>query len=301
MHRPRFGAHMSIAGEPANALRLGHDIGCDAIQIFTRSPNRWQSPPLTAPQVDEFLELREQTAIDPVVAHSAYLINLATPNDELWLRSIDAAVDEMQRCHRLGVRDYIIHPGAHTGSGELVGLNRIARGLDAVLSATAESGVRILLETTSGAGTHLGYRFEQLAWLIEHTEFKDRLGVCLDTAHIFGAGYRISDRSSYRSMWSEFGAIIGLDRLGVIHLNDSKKEWGSRGDRHEHLGEGLIGITAFHMLVNDPRLAHVPMILETPKSKDLADDVRNLALLHSLVEGNEMSDTNGDRDESLSL
>ncbi|MFO7620144.1 MAG: TIM barrel protein, partial [Bacteroidales bacterium] len=168
---------MSIAGEPANALRLGHSIGCDTIQIFTRSPNRWAGMPLTEEQIATFHRTRSETGIDPVVAHSAYLINLATPKQELWTRSAEAAIKEVQRCALLGVSDYIIHPGAHTGSGEMAGLSRIAQGLDAVCQATPDTEVRILLETTSGAGTHLGYRFEHLAWLIEHVRVADRLGV----------------------------------------------------------------------------------------------------------------------------
>jgi deoxyribonuclease IV len=280
---PRLGAHMSIAGEPSNALRLGHSIGCQTIQIFTRSPNRWKAPPLTDEQASAFCTLRAELGIEPVVAHCGYLINLAAPADALWERSMGAAREEMARCARLGVGDYVIHPGAHTGSGELPGLRRIAEALLLLLDATAEGGVRILLETTSGAGTHLGYRLEHLAWLIEQAGAGERLGVCLDTAHVFGAGYSLSDGASYRSLWSEFDALIGIGRLGAIHLNDSKKERGSRGDRHELIGDGLIGIEAFARLVNDARLIHVPMILETPKGPDLSEDVRNLALLRSLI------------------
>jgi deoxyribonuclease-4 len=274
---------MSIAGEPANALRLGHSIGCETIQIFTRSPNRWQAPPLTDEQAAAFRQAQEETGIHPVVAHSAYLINLATPDEALWRRSIGAAVEELARCAGLGVGDYVLHPGAHTGAGELPGLRRIAEGLVALLEATAEGGVRILLETTSGAGTHLGYRLEHLAWLIEHAGAGERLGVCLDTAHLYGAGYTLHDRRSYRSFWAEFEALIGIERLGAIHLNDSAKERGSRGDRHAQIGEGLMGVAPFAMLVNDARLAHAPMILETPKGPDLREDVRNLALLRSLI------------------
>ncbi len=283
MPGPRLGAHMSIAGEPANALRLGQSIGCETIQIFTRSPNRWQAPPLTDEQAATFRQVQRETGIHPVVAHSAYLINLASPDAALWRRSVEAAAEELTRCARLGVGDYVLHPGAHTGAGELPGLQRIAEGLKAALEATAAGGVRILLETTSGAGTHLGYRLEHLAWLIEHAGAGPRLGVCLDTAHLYGAGYALADRRSYRSFWAEFDALIGLERLGAMHLNDSLKERGSRGDRHAQIGEGLIGLQAFAMLVNDQRLSQVPMILETPKGPDLREDVQNLALLRSLM------------------
>lgn len=283
MSGPRLGAHMSIAGEPANALWLGQRIGCETIQLFTRSPNRWQAPPLTDEQVEAFREAQRQTGIAPVVAHSGYLINLASPDEELWRRSLAAAAEELTRCARLGLDGYVIHPGAHTGAGEAAGLRRVADALLALLEATAEGGVRILLETTSGAGSHLGYRLEHLAWLIDHAGAGQRLGVCVDTAHLYGAGYDLADGEGYRSFWIEFETLIGLRRLGAIHLNDSQKERGSRGDRHAHIGEGLIGLAAFARLLNDARLVHVPMILETPKSVDLHEDVRNLAVLRSLL------------------
>ncbi len=286
---PRFGAHMSIAGEPANALRAGHRIGCDAIQMFTRSPNRWAGPPLTDEQVATFHQVRAETGIDPVIAHSAYLINLASPDDALWERSLALAADELSRAARLGLDGYVLHPGAHTGSGELPGLERIAAGLRALLADPATGWAPILLETTSGAGTHLGGRLEHLAWLLAHVDGGDRLGVCIDTAHLYGAGYPLASRADYRSFWAEFDALIGIGRLRAIHLNDSKKELGSHGDRHEQLGEGLIGADAFYRLVNDPRLVHVPMILETPKSDDLHEDVRNLAFLRNLIAMHESS------------
>ena len=231
--------------------------------------------------------MRAETGIDPVVAHAAYLINLGTPDDALWERSLALAADELSRAARLGLDGYILHPGAHMGAGEVAGLERIAAGLRALLDDPATGGVRILLETTSGAGTHLGSRLEHLAWLIEHSggdgRRSGRLGVCIDTAHLFGAGYALAEKTAYRSFWSEFEALIGLERLGTIHVNDSKKELGSHGDRHEQLGEGLIGADAFYRLVNDPRLVDIPMILETPKSDDLHEDVRNLAFLRNLV------------------
>lgn len=280
---PRFGAHMSIAGEPANALRAGHRIGCETIQMFTRSPNRWGGPALSDEQVDTFRQVRQETGIHPVVAHSAYLINLASPEAGLWERSLALAREELSRAARLGLDGYVLHPGAHMGAGELEGLERIATGLRALLADPATGQVPILLETTSGSGTHLGSRLEHLAWLIAHTEGSARVGVCIDTAHLYGAGYTLGERDAYRSFWAEFEALISLERLQVIHLNDSKAALGSRGDRHEHLGEGLIGAETFYRLVNDARLAAIPMILETPKSEDLHEDVRNLAFLRNLV------------------
>ncbi|TEU13657.1 MAG: deoxyribonuclease IV [Anaerolineales bacterium] len=283
MTGPRLGAHMSIAGGPANALLRGHSIGCDAVQIFTRNANRWRSKELTSQQIKDFQQARAATGIHPIVAHSSYLINMATPDDDLWRRSVEALILEMRRCQQLGVRDYVLHPGAHRGSGEEAGLERIAAALSAALSATAGAEVRVLLENTAGQGSGLGYTFEHLAWLMAHTEGTERLGVCFDTAHALAAGYEFRQAESYAAMWEHFCDIIGLERLHAIHLNDSKRDLASRVDRHEHIGKGYVGLEAFRMLVNDPRLRSVPMLLETPKGPDMLEDVENLALLRDLI------------------
>jgi len=283
MTGPRFGAHMSIAGGPALALLRGHSIDCDAVQIFTRNASRWRSKALTPDQIKDFQQARAATGIHPIVAHSSYLINLGTPDEDLWQRSLAALILEMGRCRQLGLRGYVLHPGAHKGSGEETGLGRIATGLEAALSATDEGGVTILLENTAGQGSSLGYRFEHLAWLIEHVEGAERLGVCFDTAHALAAGYEFRQPESYARMWEGFDRVIGIERLRVIHLNDSKRDLGSRIDRHEQIGEGYLGLEAFRMLVNDPRLRSVPMLLETPKGPDLREDIENLSLLRSLV------------------
>ena len=283
MTGPRLGAHMSIAGGPANALLRGQRIGCETVQMFTRSANRWQSKELTPHQIEDFQQARVATGIHPVVAHSSYLINLATPDDYLWQRSLNALILEMGRCRRLGIRDYVLHPGAHKDSGEEAGLHRVAAGLDAALSATAGAEVTVLLENTAGQGSSLGYRFEHLAWLMERVEGRERLGVCFDTAHAFAAGYEFRQPETYAAMWQNFDDLIGLERLRAIHLNDSKRDLGSRVDRHEHIGKGFVGLKAFRMLVNDPRLRSLPMVLETPKGPDMAEDIENLALLRSLI------------------
>lgn len=274
---------MSIAGGPANALLRGHSIGCDAVQIFTRNANRWRSKELTSQQIEDFQQARAATGIHPIVAHSSYLINLATPDDDLWQRSVEALILEMRRCQQLGVRDYVLHPGAHRGSGEVAGLCRVATALSAALSATAGAEVRVLLENTAGQGSSLGYTFEHLAWLVGHTEGTERLGVCFDTAHALAAGYEFRQAESYAAMWEHFCDIIGLTRLHAIHLNDSKRDLASRVDRHEHIGKGYVGLEAFRMLVNDRRLRSVPMLLETPKGPDMLEDVENLALLRDLI------------------
>ena len=280
---PRLGAHMSIAGGPANALRKGHSIQCDAVQIFTRGPNRWQAKPLTQEEIADFRAMRQETGIHPIIAHSSYLINLGSPDQALWEKSLAALIIELSRCQQLGVRDYVLHPGSHMGSGEEDGLERVAQGLSAALAALPDADVRILLEITAGQGDGLGHTFEELAWLCGNAAPSERLGICFDTAHALAAGYEFRDAESYAAMWAEFDATIGRDRLHAIHLNDSKRDLGSRVDRHEQLGQGYVGLEAIRLLVNDPSLRHVPMVLETPKGPDLKEDIENLAILRGLV------------------
>lgn len=275
---------MSIAGEPASALERGQSIHCDTIQMFTRNANRWRSRALTAQEIENFRRARERTGIHPIVAHSSYLINLASPEEELWLKSLDAAITEMRRCAQLGIVDYVLHPGSHRGAGEEVGLRRIAEGLTRALEAMADAEVIVLLETTAGQGDGIGCRFEHLAWLLEHIQPTERVGVCFDTAHVLAAGYEYRQPESYANMWQQFGRIIGMARLRAIHLNDSKRDLGSQVDRHEQIGRGYVGLEAFRLLLNDPALRHIPMILETPKGPDMAEDIANLALLRSLLQ-----------------
>lgn len=282
MTRPLLGAHMSIAGGPANALRRGHSIHCDAIQMFTRNANRWTSKDLTPDDVAEFARARRETGIEAIVAHSSYLINLASPDEELWHRSCEALVIELGRCAQLGVRSYVLHPGSHVGTGEEEGLERAAVALTRALAAS-DPGVTILLENTAGQGSVVGYSFEHLAWLLAHAEPASHLGVCFDTAHALASGYDFRDRDAYEAMWAHFEALIGRHRLGCIHVNDSARDLGSGVDRHAHIGEGFVTLEAFRLLVNDERLHHVPMLLETPKGEDMAEDVMNLAALRGLI------------------
>ncbi len=283
MTGPRLGAHMSIAGGPAKALERGRSIGCDTIQIFTRNANQWASRDLTPEEIAAFHAARQATGIQPIVAHSSYLINLGSPDPTLWQRSLDALVIELKRCAQLGVEDYVLHPGSHSGTDEQQGLERIALGLRQALEATPGDRTRIALETTAGQGDGLGYRFEQLAWLLRRLDAPERSGVCLDTAHVLAAGYEYRTAESYAALWAPFDSTVGLGRLRAIHLNDSKKDLASRVDRHEQIGQGYVGLEAFRLLMNDAALRHVPMILETPKGEDMAEDVANLALLRSLI------------------
>ena len=281
---PLLGAHMSIAGGVGNAFLAGQKVNCDAIQIFTKSSRQWASKPYTKEEIEQFHINRKETGIGAVVAHDSYLLNMGSPDTALRTRSVAAFIDELERCETLGVTNLIAHPGAHVGAGELDGIKTIAKSLDEVHKACPGYAAKIALEITAGQGSNLGYRFEQIANMIDATKESDRLRVCFDTEHAFAAGYDIRTREGYERTFGEFDEIIGIDRLAAFHLNDSKKEFNSRVDRHEHIGKGFIGIEAFRMLINDPRFWGLPMCLETPKGPDLKEDRENLDLLRSLID-----------------
>ncbi len=277
-----FGAHMSISGGIATAFARGEQVQCETIQIFTKSERQWQAKPLNDEDMAAYRAEQQRTGIRPVVVHDSYLINLASPKDDLWERSLAAFSEELERCHALGIPYLVTHPGAHTGSGEAVGLLREAEALNRLLGAGVGGEVMILLETTAGQGSALGWRFEHLARLLELVPDNQRIGICVDTCHIFTAGYDIRTTETYTHTFAEFERLIGTERIKVFHLNDTDKELGSKVDRHAHIGQGQIGVEAFRMLVNDPRFRHLPMIIETPKDKDMREDVENLTLLRSL-------------------
>lgn len=279
-----LGAHQSIAGGVEKSLERGQEVGCDTVQIFVKSPNRWVSKPLADENVGAFKEAVEDTGIWPVFAHALYLINLATPDDALWQKSLDALTDDLERCELLGLPGLVIHPGSHMGSGEEAGIARIASALDEVHGRLPGYGVQVWLEVTAGQGAHLGYTFSQLRSMLDSVQEPERLGICFDTAHAFAAGYELRTRQGYEATWTEFDEVLGLGQLRAIHLNDSKRELGSRVDRHEHIGQGLLGLEPFRFLLNDSRFRGIPMTLETDKGPDLAEDKENLALLRSLVD-----------------
>jgi len=277
----RLGAHMSISGGVEKAVVRGQEVGCEALQIFTKNSNQWKAKPLTAAEVTAFRDACQAAGIGPVIAHSAYLINLAAPDEALYEKSIRAFLDELQRCESLGIPYLVVHPGAHMGVGEEQGLMRISAAIDRIHREAPHVQAAIALETTAGQGTALAYKFEHFAAILEQVEEPERLGFCLDTCHLLAAGYDFRTRQGYDQMMAAWDDLVGIERIRAIHLNDSKRDLGSRVDRHEHIGEGFIGTTGFELLLNDRRLAELPMVLETPKDDNA--DVRNLATLRSLI------------------
>lgn len=284
---PLLGAHMSISGGLEKALLRGRACGCRVVQLFTGSPNQWGPRKLSSQEIDAFHTVREETSVIPVAAHDSYLINLASPRPENRHRSAQALEEELRRADRLDIPFVVIHPGAHLEEGEKRGIQYISESLSCLLDRTADLRVSILLETTAGQGTALGYRFEHLAEIIRRTACRDRLGVCLDTCHVFAAGYDFGEVKAFDRLIRDVDRIIGLERLKLIHLNDSKRGRGSRIDRHDHIGQGCIGEGALALFLKDPRLKGLPFILETPKGTDASGmdlDVVNLRALRRLME-----------------
>jgi deoxyribonuclease IV len=279
----KFGAHMSIAGGLYTAFGHGERAGCDVIQIFSKNQQQWRARPLVEPDIARFRAEQERSGIPAALVHDSYLINLASPDHALWQKSIDAFRDELERCAALGIPFLVTHPGAHVGSGEAAGIARVAQALSQLFAEGAGTGVTVLLETTAGQGSSLGWRFEQLAAIMGATLHSERLGVCVDTCHLFAAGYDIRTPETYEATVAELDRVIGLRHVRAFHLNDSLKDLGSRVDRHAHVGAGCIGAEAFRLLVNDARFAGLPAVLETPKDDDLADDIRSIQLLRSLI------------------
>lgn len=280
---PLLGAHMSIAGGVGNALLEGKKVDCDAIQIFTKSSRQWASKPYTKEEIEFFDINRKETGISRIIAHDSYLLNLGSPDSVLRARSVAAFIDELERCETLAVTNLVAHPGSHTGAGEAVGIKTIAKSLDEVHKACPGYNVKITLEITAGQGSNLGYRFQQIGDIMDATKESERLRVCFDTEHAFAAGYDIRTKDGYEQTFSEFDDAIGIKLLAAFHLNDSKKEFNSRVDRHEHIGKGFIGVEAFRLLMNDRRFWGLPMCLETPKGPDLKEDRENLTLLRGLI------------------
>jgi deoxyribonuclease-4 len=279
-----LGAHMSVAGGVSRALDRAAAVGSNAVQVFTKNNRQWAGPPVDSEDVTRWVEQMPAQGIEYAVSHASYLINLASPKAEIWERSVAAHADELRRAHAYGIRHVVLHPGSHTGSGVETGIARIAEALNRIHAATPECADTLtLLELMAGQGGCLGATFGQLRQMIEQVEEPSRVAVCADTCHAFAAGYDLSTAQGYAAMMDEIEAEIGLATVRCWHVNDSKGALGSRLDRHTHIGEGEIGLEGFRLLLNDPRWAGIPMLLETPKEEDLAEDARNLAQLCALV------------------
>lgn len=279
-----LGAHQSIAGGTPRAIERGVEVGCRVVQIFVKNSNRWIGKPIERPEVRAFRSAARGANLSRVIAHTSYLINLASPVAELRRQSIEALVEEIERCRRLGIPDLVYHPGSHGGEGEAAGVRRIASSLDEVFARTEGARVRILLETAAGQGSCVGHRFEHLRDILGAVRTTRRVAACLDTCHVHAAGYDIVSREGWLETLSAFERTIGFSRLAAIHVNDSKKPRGSRVDRHEHIGLGTIGRRGFRNLMKDPRLVGIPKFLETPKDEDtLVQDRRNLEVLRRLA------------------
>lgn len=288
----RLGAHISTAGGAFKAFERAHEAGCDSMLIFTKSNRQWNAGPITEEDVQKYKEAAQKYAqIHPVAVHASYLINIASPKPDLWEKSYMALKDEVERAAQFDIPFLTFHPGSYMESDVQSGLGLIARGLVRVLEETAVSAPNtiICLETMAGQGTNLGCEFEHLASLLEQVGHNDRLGVCFDTCHVFSAGYDIRTPEAYEQTMAQFDQIIGLDKIKCFHLNDSKFALGSNKDRHEHIGDGQIGLQGFANFVNDPRWAAYPAHLETPKTetdddgREIEMDAINLKRLRDLI------------------
>jgi deoxyribonuclease IV len=262
---PRLGAHLSIAGGLPRAVDRAEASGCEALQIFTKSAGQWRAREIPPEEIALFRRRVRQTKIRPVVAHNSYLINVAAADPALRRKSIDALREELDRAESLGLDALVMHPGSYTSGTQSAGLKLIADALVEIFESRPDMKTRILLEHTAGQGTNLGHRFEHLAEIIDRLDGAPRVGVCLDTCHLLTAGYDICSEAGYDETFRQFTRIVGLSRLNAFHLNDSKKPCGSRVDRHEHIGKGCLGLAPFRRILNDPRFAKLPMLLETPK------------------------------------
>jgi len=274
---------MSIAGGIHTAVERAIRIGCTTMQMFVKNNTQWKGKPLAEKDISTYKKLLSESSIGPVVVHDTYLINLCATNKVTLKRSRVALKDELDRAEILGVEYLNFHPGSHMGAGEDEGIRRIAESLNIIHEQTPGHRVKSVLEATAGQGTAIGHRFEQLRAIIDLVEQRHRMAVCIDTCHIFAAGYDISTEAGYERTFNEFDDLLGLDRLVAFHVNDSKRELGSRVDRHEHIGKGRIGKVGFSLLMNDGRFRNLPKILETPKGKDMKEDVRNMRVLRKLV------------------
>jgi deoxyribonuclease-4 len=280
---PLLGTHVSVAGGLHTAFDRATRVGCATMQIFVKNANTWNARPLTEADIASYKTAAAGANVSPVIAHAAYLINLCAISPDTLKKSIAGYEDELRRCEAIGVMALVVHPGAHMGEGEEAGIRKIAGSLNTIHERTRGFTTLSLLEVTAGQGTAVGYKLEHLRDIIAQLDEPQRAGICLDTCHAFAAGYDLRNDDGWGSLMDDIAATVGLDKLKAIHVNDSQKEFGSRRDRHEHIGKGAIGLDGFRFLMNDPRLAAVPKILETDKSEDMHEDIENMEALRSLI------------------
>ncbi len=280
-----LGAHMSMAGGYYKAVEAAERVGCDCVQLFTKNNNQWRAKPITDDDVQRFRSALDEHGITHPISHDSYLINMASPEEELWKKSVDALVIELQRAELLGIPYVVAHPGAYTTSSEAKGLKRIVRALNEVHRQTKGCTACCLLETTAGQGSNLGWKFEHLATILEGVRAPERLGVCFDTCHVFAAGYAMDTEKNYKATMRLLNQTVGVKQIRAFHLNDSLKGLGARVDRHAAIGRGEMGLEPFRFLLNDRRFRKVPMYLETPKGeeKGIELDVLNLKTLRGLI------------------
>jgi deoxyribonuclease-4 len=281
--RPLLGAHMSIAGGVAESIGRGKSIGCDCIQIFTKSSRQWKSKPYTEEEIAAFRRNLRESDIGCVIAHDSYLVNLGAPDEALRNKSVAGFIDELERCEALGVPWLVAHPGSHVGSGEDAGIATIAKSIDEAHKACAGFEVKVALEITAGQGSNLGCSFPQMARIFNAVKENDRLRLCFDTEHAFASGYDISNEEGYQRTFAELDQHIGIKRIVAFHLNDSLKPFNSRVDRHEHIGKGHLGTQTFERLLHDARFFGIPMCLETEPGPEMKDIAADLVTLKGLV------------------
>ncbi|MFH1747490.1 MAG: deoxyribonuclease IV [Planctomycetota bacterium] len=286
VRKHRFGAHLSIAGGMHKALLAAHELGFDTVQVFVKNQRQWRATPFRETDVQRWHELLSKAGFGPVVAHASYLVNLASPDRQLWARSRDAFAEELRRCQKLAIRYLVVHPGAAMTPTPTGGIARVARALNEIFDRQPDLETMVLLETTAGQGTTLGRTFAELGEIITQVQEPERVGVCVDTCHVFAAGYDIRQPAGYRGMIAEAERMVGLDRIHCWHMNDSLTDFGLHRDRHAHIGHGRIGMAGFRNLLADRRFHHIPMILETPKGTNEAGrqwDAVNLRRLRAIA------------------
>jgi len=276
-----LGAHVSISGGIYNAIENGEKLECKSIQIFTKNQMRWESKKLEDKDIELFKINWEKSGIDMILSHDSYLINLGSPDKNKLMKSIKSFKDEIYRCKLLGLNGLVFHPGAHMGKGEGYCISKIAENLNIIIEEMGNSNIKLLIETTAGQGTNIGYRFEHLRDIMDLVKYKSSIGICIDTCHIFAAGYDIRTEKGYKKVLDEFDTVVGIDKIKAFHLNDCKSKYSSRVDRHENIGAGNIGIESFKFLCNDKRFKNLPMILETPGGEEYYK--KNLEILKGLI------------------